>query len=58
MACAVFYISKGGRQRLVSDSDLGRYQGEGWSVDRKVEVDAPAPAEASKPKPKRKPKKD
>lgn len=54
MARAVYYISKGGRQRLASDDDIERYRGEGWTVDRKVEPEAPAPA--VKPKPKRKAK--
>lgn len=60
MARAVYYISKGGRQRLASDDDIERYRGEGWTVERQTEVEAPAPAPAAKPKPKskRKPKKD
>ena len=58
MARAVYYISKGGRQRLASDDDIERYRGEGWTVERKVEPEAPAPAPAAKPKSKRKPKKD
>mgnify|MGYP003632038538 len=56
MARAVYYISKGGRQRLASDDDIERYRGEGWTVERKVEPEAPAPAPAAKPKSKRKAK--
>lgn len=52
MARAVYYISKGGRQRLASDDDIERYRSEGWTVERKVEPEAPA----AKPKPKRKAK--
>ena len=56
MARAVYYISKGGRQRLASDNDIERYRSEGWTVERQTEVEAPAPAPAAKPKSKRKAK--